>query len=375
MRYIKAPTPELPKAQVTADNIPEEVVRYIIRAGIQAPSGDNAQPWRFSYQNNIIFLYLDREADQSFFNVRQIASIISCGAVLENMRLAATAFGLEGKINYLPSGKNNDLMASMKLTYTGREKDSLHDSIWKRCTNRKPYDRRPLHQAVLDELVSQVSDISGARLHFITAATELKKVAKIIYKVDRIRTEHRPLHEHLHKMLRFTDKEALEKRNGFPLKNLEAGLAGELFLKMTRPWPVMNLLNKIGLGRMVAFHSYQAIRNASAVALLTVQGMGPEDFLKGGQALERVWLTITQKGLSLQPMTAITLFWLRWQIEGEKSFLKKHRQLLRRVWEEYREVFPRVDFAKEGQVMLFRLGCGEDIQCRTLRKDVDSFLE
>ena len=80
-------------------------------------------------------------------------------------------------------------------------------------------------------------------------------------------------------------KEAMEKQDGLPLKNLETGFAGEIFLKATRPWWVMNLINRIGLGRMVALHSYQAILNASAAALLTVRGMEPEDFLKGGSGL------------------------------------------------------------------------------------------
>lgn len=68
-----------------------------------------------------------------------------------------------------------------------------------------------------------------------------------------------------------------------------------------------------------------------------------------------------RKETNCSPADAITLFWLRWHIEGEKHFLKRHRRLLRRVWEEYREVFPQVDFAEEGQVMLFRLGYGRPL--------------
>jgi hypothetical protein len=196
----------------------------------------------------------------------------------------------------------------------------------------------------------------------------------MIYKVDRIRTEHRSLHEHLCKMLRFTHQEAMETRDGLPLKNLEAGLAGEIFLKMTRPWWVMNLVNMFGLGRLVALHSYQGILNSSGVALLTVDGMDSEHFLKGGQALERIWLLLTHKGLMMQPMTAITLFWLRWQMEGEGSFSHKHQKLLRSVWETFRTTFPRVDFSQEGQIMLFRVGYGKEIAFGTYRKDVNTFL-
>jgi hypothetical protein len=76
----------------------------------------------------------------------------------------------------------------------------------------------------------------------------------------------------------------------------------------------------------------------------------------------------------MQPMTAITLFWLRWQIEGEESFAKKHRKLLHDVWEEYQSLFKNINFSKEGQVMLFRFGYGEEIKYGTYRKNVNDFL-
>jgi len=370
----KPSIPELPVIKITKEHLPEEVIRYIIRAGIQAPSGDNAQPWRFSFKDNTIFLYLNKNADDSFFNINQIASIISCGAVLENIRIAASAFELNANIKYLPSWAKDDLIATIELIYNGIPKNPLFASIWKRNTNRTFYKKKPIPSLVLNDLEKSISDIPGIKLHFVVEKDELKKLAKIIYKTDRIRTENRSLHEYLVKMIRYSHKEAIETRDGLPIKNLEAGFAGEIFLKATRPWFIMDLMNKIGVGRMVALHSFQSIINSSGVALLVVDGMNSKDFLKGGQAIERLWLSITRQGLAMQPMTAITLFWLRWQIEGEKSFAKKHRGLLQDVWEEYQSLFNEVKFSREGQVMMFRIGYGEKIKYGTYRKNVNSFL-
>ena len=135
----------------------------------------------------------------------------------------------------------------------------------------------------------------------------------------------------------------------------------------------MNVMNKVGLARLVALHSAQAILGAGGAALVTVPGTDKEDFIKGGRALERAWLTLCQNGISMQPMTAITLFWLRWQLGSPGDFLKNHRGLLKNVWKEYRKLFPRVDFSREGHVMLFRFGFGDEITQRTYRKDVESF--
>ena len=202
------------------------------------------------------------------------------------MRIGATAFGLGSKIDYLPSYRKDNLMASLKLIHDDSDADPLVDSIWRRHTNRKFYEKNVLSPSIFQDLRDAVSIFPGAMLHVITDKPVLKKLAKLIYRVDRIRTEHRPYHEHLCRMILYTHEEAIEKRDGFPLKNLEVGIAGEIFLRVTRPWWVMNLVNVIGLGRMVEFYSYQAVINASGAALLTVDGMDTKDFLKGGRALE-----------------------------------------------------------------------------------------
>lgn len=370
----KIAPPALPQGYISSSSISEEVFRYLVNAGIQAPSGDNAQPWKFRLQDNAILLYLDREADRSFFNVNQLASIIACGAVLENIRIAATALGFRAQIMHLPCRDEADLMASITFEPAAIEPDPLFGTIWARCTNRKMYARKALPETTLQELARSVTAFPGVQLHMLTGRAELQKLAAVIYQVDRIRTESRALHEHLHQMIRYSPQEAREKGDGFALQNLEAGMAGEVFLRLTRPWWRMQIVNAVGLGRLVAWHAYQAILNASAVMLVTTEGRQLEHFLQGGAALQRLWLTLADRGLSMQPMTAITLFWLRWHIEGEQHFLPRHRVLLRQAWEAYKALFPHSSSQEHSQIMLYRVGYGETVLCRTYRRDIETFL-
>ena len=371
--YGSTPSPQKPEFTMSTGTaqVPLEVVQYLVKTGIQAPSGDNAQPWKFAYDTDYINLFLDREKDTSFFNVNQIASLISCGAVLENIRIAATAFGIETDIKITPPDGITDQVADIRFHCSETPDswpDPLHEYIWERHTNRKMYKRTAVPASVINEMQSSIEDFPGARLHVVTDRDQMKKVARLIYRIDRIRTEFRPLHEHLMSMIRFTPEEALEKRDGLPLKNLEAGFAGEMFLKLTRPWPVMNAANKLGLGRMVAFHSYQGIMNSSGVALLTMDGMEDLDFIKGGQALERLWLTLTSKGFAMQPMTAATLFYMRWYLEGNNRFAERHQRVMRKLELEYQKCFNDFCCSSTGQIMLFRFGRSVDMEYRTLRK-------
>ncbi|MFO8033321.1 MAG: ThiF family adenylyltransferase [Desulfohalobiaceae bacterium] len=367
--------PEKPDLQVQpGQDIPWQVMRYLLRAGIQAPSGDNAQPWKFAVQDNQIRLYLDREADHSFFNAQQLASIISCGSVLENLRVAASAFGLEMRQELLPLGADQDLMAKASFLPDGVLPDPLLSALWQRCTNRKPYKKERLESKHMDRLKQAVASVPGCELHIMNTDQELKKLADLVYQADRIRTEHQDLHEHLMQMIRFNEQQMYSRRDGLPLKNLEAGLSGELLLRSIKPWSVARTAHQLGLSKAVAKVASKGIKSSAAAGLITVSGMQAEDFLRGGQALERLWLEATFNKFSLQPAAALPLFWLRWLLQGKQEFGPKHQEMLSKLWPKYQTLFPLTDLEKQGQIMLFRLGRGDEITQRTLRRRPETFL-
>ena len=368
---IGSDEPEMPINKNDENAIHPEVLEYIVKAGIQAPSGDNVQPWKFSYEKDQICLYLNEKADTSFFNVEQLASIISCGAVVENMRLAASRFNFVTTINY-DSGETDDnkiAVLSFTRNSSGKE-DPLTDFIWKRKTNRKLFKKDPVSHSLICELKDSIKDVTGTHVHFITDPTKLKRIAFLVSQADRIRTERQDLHEHFSQMLRFSLEEAMEKKDGFYVKNLEAGLAGEVFLKTTQKWRVMDMANKLGFGKIIAKAAHDCILNSSGVGLVLTSGSSIENFLNGGQAMERVWLKLTQSGYQFQPMTAITLFFLRRQVEGDLNFSDRHTKLLDTIWGEYKTLFSGVDLNKNAQVMMFRFGKAEDVQFGTLRKKI-----
>ncbi len=364
---------EIPAVKATDTEISKEMLEYIIHAGIQAPSGDNCQPWKFSYDPDKVSLFLNEAVDHSFFNVNQSASLISCGAAIENMRLAATKLGLKAGVRFSNDGNK---VAELNLSKeAGIKKDPLADMIWKRHTNRKLFKIADPPAPMLERLSSSIKDIQGAGVHFITDRAALEKVARLVSMADRIRTERRDLHEHLNAMIRFTLDDAMEKRDGFYLKNLEGGPEGELFLKLTKSWGMMSIANTLGIGRIVAAVAHKGIMNASGVGLVTVDGTGRDQLLNGGRALERIWLGLTHAGYQFQPMTALTMFFLRLQMEGDVEFSAAHTKMLEKIKPEYNSLFSIPNLDEKAQIMLFRFGMGEDMRFGTLRQGFDNLLD
>jgi molybdopterin/thiamine biosynthesis adenylyltransferase len=365
------PTPAPVRAPQVAglkNEIPPPVMDYLIRAAIQAPSGDNCQPWRFRAGRNRIDILLDPEADHSPFNVNQTASLIACGAALENLLIAASRYGLQGDVAYRTEETDLRLRICVGLNYREIDEDPLQRFIWERHTNRTPYRRHPLPPEIPVDLIGSLDQFPGMDLRLYQSREDIRTIARLVYQADRTRVTTRGLHEQLMRMIRFTDEEVVQKRDGLPLKNLEAGPSGEMFLRLTRDWSMMQIFNRLGLSRIVPLIAYQGVLNASLVGLLKCPDTRAESLIEGGRALERIWLTAARKGLSFQPMTAITLFWMRWRMQQLDALGTRQSRLLSSLWPAYHEIFRVPPESPEGHVMLFRIGVGRPVVCRTLRK-------
>lgn len=345
-----------------------EHLTWLAQAAQQAPSGDNCQPWRFQAQNATLKILLEPREDQSFFNVSQLASVIACGAAAQNVACAAPEVGCTANVSLLPCPDNQDVMAEILVEPKRSGPDPLADAVWIRTTNRRMYARRQVEQFTQDEMNASAAP---AKLFLINDRNRLKTLGKLLYKADRIRVERRDLHEHFMGMTRFSPPDGAGCQDGLPLKNLYAGAAGEMFLRLTRPWAAMQAANRLGVGKLVALHSQQSMEKSPLSGLVCVKSPSREDFLAGGMALERVWLTATRHGLAFQPMTAITLFWLHWRLEGPQVFSASHQALLDSIWPQFQNIFPELGDTC-WPLLLFRAGHARPIEYWTPRRQVEA---
>src|ERR1700761_2191241 len=92
----------------------KEVVKRAVLVACPAPSVHNSQPWRWVYEDATLKLFLDphrrvRNADRSGRE-----AIISCGVVLDHLRVAMAAGGWETQIDRLPDPNDPGHLASVR---------------------------------------------------------------------------------------------------------------------------------------------------------------------------------------------------------------------------------------------------------------------
>jgi hypothetical protein len=348
---------------VVASAISTDAIIALVEAGLRAPSGDNCQPWRFRWDRQCLRVVFVPERADSFYDVQHVASWISLGALLTNMRTVARPLGWELRVDLFPRGDSQDAVAKIRFEPSEAVPDPLVAAIGTRCVNRRPYRREPLPDEVRGEL-QEVASLPGVRISWVESRPLMRRVAAMAAQNDRLLFEVRALHDGLYRWLRWGKPEAARSRDGMPIETLELGRFEQLGFRLLGFWPYARLLTMLGGTRLLPIRTQSVYERSGAIALLSVAGQERRDFVRGGEILERIWLTATLRNVSFQPITGITLL-LRRLVTGGEGLSARHRQILARLKVELDRVFELP--VGEAPIMLFRLGLAPPPSARAPR--------
>ena len=127
----------------------EQDLETLLEAGRRAPSPDNNQPWAFrAGATGVDVFHVARRAVRSDCN--GLFSWLALGAAIENIVLAGSSLRYQGAVVYedgplCPQGEVEHI-CTVRFG-PAAEPDPLYAHIQARCTNRRPYSRRPLSES------------------------------------------------------------------------------------------------------------------------------------------------------------------------------------------------------------------------------------
>lgn len=338
-----------------------------------APSGDNTQPWRFRWDGLHLHVTFVSERARSLYEARWAASWISLGAVLTNIALAAGARGVRIDATTFPADDAPDVVARIRLESGALLADPLMAAIPDRCVNRRAYQRVAIPATVRDEIAAEAAAIPGLALAWHDTDRAKRQIAALAAQNDRVLFENRTLHDGLFRWLRWSTAEVEGSRDGMPIVTMELTPFERAGFRVLRSWPWARLAAVAGITRGLPLRARSIYRRSGALALLSTEGDAPDDFVRGGQVLQRIWLTATLRGLAFQPITGITFLLLRLRLMGGDGLSQAHRRLLQRLDREFREIFPSAG-DRVAPVMLFRVGVASPPSARAPRLPLDQIL-
>lgn len=356
------------------DNSPvtDDEIRVIVEHALMAPSAGNAQPWRFRFANRQLDVSYDPTLGWSFLDYGRGATHLTFGAAYENIELAAGALGLRCKVDtFRDLDKPHEVFSVSFERDATVEPNPLVDAISRRATNRRHGDGSllaPEHRQVLEREALH----HGVELRITSASKQINRLASAIGKVDRMAFLNRRMHSEIMSEFRWNPEDAVRTRDGIDLATLDLSRSDAAVFRMLAHWPGMAFLKRMGGSGSLEKPSRKALTTSSAVAVLTIPGMSPSDYLNGGRAMERVWLAATLLDIQLQPMAMLPYLLARLE-HGEGEGLDEHEvAVLLEARDVYREVFPRSE--KGTDAMLFRVFYAPPPSTRALRRLVDESL-
>jgi hypothetical protein len=191
----------------------------------------------------------------------------------------------------------------------------------------------------------------------------------LIAASDRIRFQYEPFHNELVRQLRFSPAEAERTRDGLDLRTLELPPGAGLLLRFLRPWSRMRWVHRLGLGGLLTFPSALAVRHSGAIGILSVREATSEQFLKGGRALERVWLAAQAQGLSFHPLGSLPIFFAHAKLLDGRKLSPRHFSRVQELIGLFAAISPPT--RDRVLLLLFRIGSSAAPRFRSLRRPVD----
>jgi len=311
-RAWRSKTADFPDQGSEADKL-----RFLVGYAVLAPSKYNSQPWLFELRDDTLDLIYDRSWAFRVTDPESRELILSCGAALLNLRLAAQHFEHPAVIETFPFAGDRYLLARIHLTDTKRNEQShplrstgagqtcllhtperlpafqpsneeLFAAIKKRRTHRGCFWNGAPPEEVLTRCC-KVAANGGAWLSIIKDCQTKRRLSDLVAWGVREQMANRAFRREL--------AQWIHPARGKSKDGLSAAVFG-----LHRPLDLLSpglslLLWTINWGRLIAAHHRELIESSPVLAVLGTTDDTPQAWLAAGEVLEAVLLHTTAAGL------------------------------------------------------------------------------
>ena len=267
-----------------------EVIESAVQLACRAPSYHNSQPWQWVADGSNLKLYLERDrlvtTDRS-----SREALISCGAVLDHLRVAMAAAGWTANVEYFPNPNKHTHLASIdfsEMSFVTEGHRRRADAILQRRTDRLPFGPVPDWPG-LEDLLRRAIDDDGAVLDVLDDDAR-PQLAEASHLTDALRLYDSPYHQELSWWT-----SPFDVFDGIPQSALVSAAESD----------------RVDVGRSfpVTHHPERRLgvpEDRSRIVTLSTLADTHDDILRCGEALSAVLLEATLAGMATCTLTHLT---------------------------------------------------------------------
>jgi nitroreductase len=255
----------------------------LLAAATAAPSLHNSQPWSFVMDARQVTVYADPSRQLTRADPSGRSLLISCGAALFNLRVAAEHLGFHPRVHVLPGPGDPTLVANVNLGSRhphGGVLAAYYPAIAARRTNRLPFHDRSIPQSALASL-AEAARAENAMLRIFDDPDDVSRIVDLIHEAD--------LSERDDPAVR------VERQGWIGRPHRDDGIpARSLGPRPEEPrTPFRDLGHDVGVER-----DYARFESTPTVAVLSTLHDERVDWVRAGEAVQRVLLAATGAGLA-----------------------------------------------------------------------------
>ena len=258
-------------------------VRWVVEQACRAPSIHNTQPWRFRYADGAFELRADTQRGLGGSDPDGRELVISCGAALYNLRLAARKLGYTATVSLLPDARDPRLLARIDVVES-RPADvaerRAYAALTRRHTHRSGFDDRALSPELAVALQRAAREESGS-LFYVQDPGQRRRVLHLARAAERELAQDETVQAEI---AAWTPPRGTARRDGVP----PTAYAAEPESSVDGLPP-----RDFDLGRGIGMAQSQE-SPPGVVAVLASERDLQVDWLQTGQALERMLITAAE---------------------------------------------------------------------------------
>ena len=269
----------------------------ILHYGSLAPSGHNTQPWTVSIVNpNEWIIGIDPRRHLSATDPDNRISLLSLGAFVENLCLAAGAYGLEAEIDMIPKTPHDMEVVRVRLIEANPTGYPLA-RIETRMTVKKGYLQKEIDSKDVDAFVK----LTGVNLfYFPRGTTHADCIEQGAVENFRIQVKRDEAQKELVRWLRLKDTDVEKHRDGLTVAGMEiTGLKGWFVRHFVGPDDFL----KESFKQQSIDHTAALAGQGGGWFVITSNGHSVFDIVDAGRKFERMALAARERHIALQPMT------------------------------------------------------------------------
>jgi len=293
-------------ATMTTSSDPGVPLRDLVALAARAPSVHNTQPWHWVADGDRLSLFADSSRQLRYADPDGRDLVISCGAALHHLRVAASATGWDARVRRMPNPYNDSQLAN--VTFRRHQLTRVAIDALNALKRRRTDRRRPASSLVprerLDELLA-AGQAAGATVFAVVSHDARWELLQILAEAEKAQ---RLTPGYVEEIVRWTERQGDE---GVPASSL-----------LRRGQPTSSDLpeSRFPSGTL-SDHATSSGPVVPALLAICTSSDDTASRLRAGEALGAMLVEGTGKGLAMVPLSQA--------IEVDRTRLLLQNELLR----------------------------------------------